>query len=262
VKKAEELLHRIGTLKQVKGCELLDIGHGGQIVMKSWRRSKQLSGGLGLEKCVHDYDLIFHFIKNILGIKINHLSISSKGQRNFWLYENKEKILSTIKADTDLYKTWSKWDNRIFQRIVTDEFPVLEHEQKSDDLIVDQQSVELMLNQSIPITFKISTGGYRPKTERQYEFIGDKGTLLMDMSKVYIEFISADSSIKETYHFDSQDNHGHAGGDYFIVKTFLELCFKLKTEPLVSFEDAIFGTKLGCLIEQSLSLNGQTMLFD
>jgi predicted dehydrogenase len=253
---AKKYLSQIGNLLHVDGCELLNIGHGGQIIMKNWRRSKSISGGLGLEKCIHDYDLIFHFIESVFMIKIDNVEIKSTAQNTFWIPSRREEIMAKIESDKELSESYHKWDKRIFQRVVEDPF------EYSPDLIPDQQQVEFKIKDII-INFDISIGSFRTKTERIYHFFGTKGDCIIDMVKLTITLLLRDQDPqyielleKDTY------SDSHAGGDYFVMKQLIDLMMGLHSQPhnmteIIPFDDAIRSTIIGCLAENSIDFGTQ-----
>jgi hypothetical protein len=132
--------------------------------MKNWRRLKSLSDGLGLEKCVHDYDLIFHLIESVFNIPINHVLVQSQAQNTFWVENRRDEVMNRIGSEKSLSDSYYRWDKRIFQRIVDDPF------EYTPDLIPDQQQVLFKVCNStvtksieIPINFDISIGSFRSK---------------------------------------------------------------------------------------------------
>jgi predicted dehydrogenase len=80
-------LSKIGKLQKIYGCEKLNVGHAGQSFMQCWRGLRSIAGGLGVEKCVHDYDILLHFIEKGCKEKISKVKVQSTGERKFWLPE-------------------------------------------------------------------------------------------------------------------------------------------------------------------------------
>jgi predicted dehydrogenase len=246
---SKKYLKQIGELRSVNGCELLDIGHGGQIIMQNWRRYKSISGGLGIEKCVHDYDLIFHFIETVFKIPINNIRIKSEAQNTFWIPSRKDEIIEKIKSNADLSKAYHRWDSRNFQRITSDPF------EYSEDLIPDQQQVYFNVNtgfKTIPIVFDISTGAFRPKTIRVYEFLGSDGNCTIDMVnlKILLE-LNGQKPISIQLETDNSVNKSHAGGDYYVMKTLINLMLGDNNE-VVTFNESVRSTMIGLLAEHSI----------
>jgi predicted dehydrogenase len=244
---AKQYLPLIGDLQKVNGCELLDIGHGGQIIMKNWRRYKSISGGLGIEKCVHDYDMILHFIDSVFKIPLNNIDVLSTAKNDFWIPERKEEIMAKINSDKALNHSYYKWDNRLFQRETDDSFT------PHPDLIPDQQHVTFKIKNGesvIPVEFDISTGSFRTKTERWYEFIGTNGSVKIDMVNLAIT-INVKDRVDTINLVNLMD--GHAGGDYYLLNTMVDLLTKTNKNEVVTFEEAMRSTIIGCLSEQSVN---------
>lgn len=107
----QQHLGKIGKLNHVYGREAVNIGHAVHI-LTSWRRYRILTGGLGLEKAVHDYDLLLLLIKQ-QGIIINDIVISVTADKYFWTSDNRELILDKVRNDTngiiEFIKRW--WMN-------------------------------------------------------------------------------------------------------------------------------------------------------
>lgn len=267
---AKQYLCQIGDLKIVEGCELVNIGHGGQIIMKNWRRQKSISGGLGLEKCVHDYDLIFHLIESVFGIPINHVKTTSKAQNTFWIESLRDEIMGLIESDKELRHAYHKWDNRTFQRIVDDPFD----NTCGTDLIPDQQQVLFKVcteTQEIPINFDISIGSFRTKTERWYKFYGDRGECLIDIINlnIVLSLIDLDTGLISELNISLNDSsnvatNSHAGGDYHVMRTLVDLMKSYLNERpydcVVEFSEAIRSTVIGCLAEKSIEFGEQVYL--
>ena len=252
---SKKYLSQIGQLIKVDGCELLNIGHGGQIIMKNWRRHKSTSGGLGLEKCVHDYDMIFHFIESVFGIAINYVRVQSVAENTFWIPSRKDEIMDKIESDPELYDSYHRWDNRTFQRVVDDPF------EESTDLIPDQQHVLFMVGKDakIPVNFEISTGSFRTKTERWYDFYGTKGHCHINMIdleitlELYKEGTLEVTSSQMILLKNEASADSHAGGDYYVMQTLINLMSNSKIDEIVTFDEAIRSTIIGCLAEKSIN---------
>jgi predicted dehydrogenase len=222
--------------------------------MQNWRRYKSISGGLGIEKCVHDYDLIFHFIESVFKIPINNIRIKSEARNTFWIPNRKDEIMEKIKSDADLSKAYHRWDSRNYQRITSDPF------EYSVDLIPDQQKVYFNINtgfKTIPIVFDISTGAFRSKTIREYEFLGSDGTCTIDMVnlKILLE-LNDQSPITVQLESDNSANKSHAGGDYYVMKTLINLMSGDKNE-VVTFNESVRSTMIGLLAEHSINHDEQ-----
>lgn len=78
--------------------------------MKSWRRYKNISGGMVVEKVVHDFDLCFYFLMTVFNIKIDNIEIESQSSKNFWISENENNIMNIIQNNQDINKIYHKWD--------------------------------------------------------------------------------------------------------------------------------------------------------
>ncbi len=246
-------LYKIGQLISVYGKEFVNIGHAVHI-MTSWRRDKILSGGLGLEKIVHDYDLLLYFIEKGFNIPINNITISGTDSKTFWTKENESTILNTIRSDQKLSDCYHKWESRIYQPLVSSPFQDLDHE----SIIPDYQKVHMYFEEdNIHLNFEVSIEGYRTKTERQYEFKGTDGKITIDV----IQSIMTVELTNERYEIDLEgDGSSHSGGDQYVMQTLIELMTTNNKIKMPSFNEAIRSTHIGLLCEKAITDN-KTYLF-
>jgi predicted dehydrogenase len=260
--KSKIVLGEIGELQKVYGCELLNLGHGGQIIMKNWRRSKRLSGGLGIEKCVHDYDMIFDFINKVFGIQIDNVDVKSTAKNTFWLAEREQEIMSKIDGDKDLSKCFHKWDTRVFERVYPTSFVVV----GGGDVIPDNQNVQFNIQckdgKIIPIEFDISTGDdcFRKTSERYYNFVGSNGVCKIDMADLKIT-LQLNNGWERIIELDNSNGGSHAGGDFHLMNNMVSLLMNPEqTNEIVSFDEAIRSTIIGCFAEKSVE-TGETYTY-
>ncbi|AYV85656.1 MAG: gfo/Idh/MocA family oxidoreductase [Satyrvirus sp.] len=247
----EKHLHKIGKLKRVYGREFVNIGHGVHIML-GWRRYKNLSGGMGLEKVVHDYDLLIYLIEKVFSISINNIEINGIGKRIFWTKENKQEIIDKISNDTTWYNNYHGWEitKKIHQKIVNDPFEDLDN----PNIISDYQKINMkFLDNEIDLEFEVSIGGFRNKTQRYYEFFGSAGNIIVDV----IGGVMKINTNTESYEIDLQgDGTGHAGGDKYIMQSFIDMLTDTNKDPnMPSFQEAIRSTHIGLLAELSIDQN-------
>jgi predicted dehydrogenase len=242
-------LAKIGNIKNVHGVEFVNIGHGGQIIMRNWRRSKEISGGLGIEKAVHDYDLVMHFLSSVFGVSFDKVVVTSEARNEFWIPSRKEEIMDKIESDTELRESYHKWDDRLFQRVVDSPF------EPSDGLIPDYQSLKMITEHNgkpLEIICEVSCGGFRSKTDRWYRFMGDKADAFIDVMNGVMTITYNDRALcKEKIDLNNVSHDSHSGGDYYIIDTLLKLMSKNKDTEFPSFEESIRSTYVGLLGEKS-----------
>ena len=241
-------LHKIGRLVRVYGKEFINIGHGVHI-MVGWRRYKYLSGGLGLEKVVHDYDLLLYFMEKVFHIPITNVKISGIAKKTFWTKENEKQILENINQNEDLFKCYHRWSTRIHQTLVDSPFENLDHY----GIVPDYQKINMYFEDcDINLDFELDIGGYRTKTERCYEFYGTNGKIIIDVINSKMQVLLKN----EEYDIDLQgDGSSHSGGDRYNVQIFIELLKGNICPNIPSFEEAVRSTHIGILCEKAIEEN-------
>lgn len=245
-------LPKLGQLYRIYGREFVNIGHAVHF-MTSWRRDKSLSGGLGLEKIVHDYDLLFYFIEKAFNIPIDNISISGIDTKDFWTKSNEQSIMDAIDANKQLYECYHKWDNRIQQRTVLSPFD----NSNLLTIIPDYQHVMMHFNDSnIDLEFEVSIAGFRTKTVRYYEFYGSNGKITIDVISSLLMIDINDNDHIETIFLEG-DGTSHSGGDHYLMNEFLSMINNQSTTisttiSIPTFEEAIRATHIGILCENAI----------
>ncbi len=209
----------LGKLQQISGYERVNIGHGGQIIMKNWRRNKSISGGLGHEKCIHDYDILMYLTETIFSetFEINNdIPIRSLGYRQFWVKSKEKRIMQQIDSNPELSKCYHKWDTRVFQRLYDSSFA----EDNELDVIPDIQFIKLTLKSGVEFYFEVNIGDstFRTKTERAYTFKCENGTAVIDVIDGHMKVYNNNNELLQTVDLQG-DGTSHAGGDHHVTNT-------------------------------------------
>lgn len=268
VQKLQEYKNQLGALKQVRAWERLRFCQGLTSFMMSWRRYISLSGGLLLEKSIHDLDLALFFIHS-LGVDLQEIVVTTESAHNCFKQSQKDKMLQEILYNDELKPTLIGRELAQFQRIVPFSF-----DQKKNidwpttmdaifkglpdndnfdnvDIISDYHKLNATLKMSSgsPIDFELEVdlGGFKPKTERGMKFIFEHGDITIDVMKSDMK-ISLDGAI---YEFDLQTNNSdHADGDEYIAQSILGTL--LKEQYIATLNDPIvqLATMMGLISEQ------------
>ena len=93
----------LGKLQKVHSWEHVNFGHGLSIIMMNWRRYISLSGGLLIEKSVHDLDLACFFME-AADVYPKSVSITTNAQHNFYKKSNKQLIINRLLTDSNVRK--------------------------------------------------------------------------------------------------------------------------------------------------------------
>ncbi len=279
VQKLEEYKDQLGALKQVRAWERVRFCQGLTSFMMSWRRYISLSGGLLLEKSIHDLDLALFFIHS-LGIKPQEIVITTESAHNCFKQSQKKKVLQEILYNDELKPTLIGRQLSQFQRIVPFSFDqkknidwittldaIFKDFPDNDrfdnvDIIPDYHKLSATLKvpngSSIDFELEVDLGGFKPKTERGMKFIFECGDVVIDVMKSDMK-ISLDSTI---YEFDLQTNNSdHADGDEYIAQSILGILFK--EQYVATFNDPIvqLATMMGLVSEQqSLLKDGKEIV--
>jgi predicted dehydrogenase len=281
VQKLLEHKKQLGNLRQVKAQESVRFCQGLTSFMMSWRRYISLSGGLLLEKCIHDLDLALFFISSY-GFDPYAIDISTHTAHNFFKASHQKNILHEITHNTVLNKTllgrelspfqrlipftfsmngnidWSKTIDAIFK-----DFP-LDDNFAHSDIIPDYHRVNAVLHskmgKSIDFELEVQIGSLSPTTTRTMKFVFQNGDLEIDVMESIMKIKLHNGT---QYKFDLQtNNNDHADGDEYIAQALLSM---LPAEKYVAeFSDPVvqLATMIGLISEQQALLkdNGKKSL--
>lgn len=123
--------------------------------------------------------------------------------------------------------------------------------------------LEIMLtdNSIIPIDFDICAGDFRVNSERYYLFEGTKGNCVIDLARNVIIEYDTNYSQKNMITISCDNGDGHGGGDYFVMDTFINLMLNHTNDNIVSLQEALRATHIGCLAERSLENGGSVEMY-
>ncbi len=256
VKRLLEFKNQLGTLQRVQASECVRFYQGLTSFMMSWRRHISLSGGLLLEKCIHDLDLALFFI-HALGINPQEITIKTETFHNFFNKSNKNNILNEILHNDTLKPTLIDRHFSHFQRfipfffdqhgnidwsIILDAiFQDLPDDDNFDnvDIIPDSHrlysTIKTLNSNVIDLDLEVDLGGFRPKTERGMNFVFEYGNVAIDVMQSSMKISLHDGTVHE---FDLQTNNSdHADGDEYIARAILGI--PVKNQYIATFDDPI-----------------------
>ena len=200
----------LGKLKKVHSYEHVNFGHGLSIIMMNWRRYISLSGGLLIEKSVHDLDLASFFMEAV-DVHPKTIDISTKTQHNFYKKSNKQLIIDRLLADANVRKSAEVWDLIPWQRAINfsydshkkidwqktmdnffEEFPEDADLDKSDiipDTQVVRTRIKTTLGDEIYFELDLKLNGFETQTERGTNLFFENGQVIIDMesSKMHVQ---------------------------------------------------------------------------
>lgn len=229
----------LGNLKSVKVWEHLNFPHALTAFIMGWRRYISLSGGLLLEKCIHDLDLSLFFI-DAVGVKPTNISISTERANKFYIKSHKSEILEHILHNEKLLQKFEStkikmWEPFNFIRslkgnvdwIATMDNIFAEYPDNDDfanlDIIPDYHKLSATFEDTkkhtVNFELEVNTGGFRSETVRGQLLTFEYGEVLIDImaSKMRITF-----NDNKTYEYDLKtNNNDHADGDSYIIHAIL-----------------------------------------
>lgn len=233
----------LGALQHVKAWERLNFGHAFTAFIMGWRRYINLSGGLLLEKCVHDLDLSLYFI-DALGIHSHEITISTYTENRFFLTSRKPELLDFVMHNETFHKNSffvkaAQWQNHSWNpgNFLRNEVGAIDWQKSLDsilaeypeddnfsglNIIPDYHKLSAMLKTAqgdVGFELEVDLGGFRPKTERGQLFTFEHGTVLIDIIASKMIITCNDGT---EYEYDLQTNNtDHADGDEYIVRSIL-----------------------------------------
>lgn len=265
----QENKDRLGTLHKVKSWERLALGHGMTIIMMNWRRSIKQSGGLLLEKSIHDLDLSLFFMR-ALGVDPQEMVISTAADHRLYKKSQKKKLIDAVAANPELQESIARWVGVPFQRVINfvpdkngyldvggtiekvfADFPDNDNFKKSD-IIPDRQilsaTCKTASGASVAYELEVDMSGLRTSSERGVYFECERGTVLVDIMNSVMEIKFYDGTSRS---IDLQTNNSmHAGGDAYIAQLMLGTLPAGRYKATFKDEVVQLATFMGLLSEE------------
>ncbi|MCH9621710.1 MAG: hypothetical protein S4CHLAM20_11360 [Chlamydiia bacterium] len=236
----KEYKNQLGKLKKVKSWEHVNFGHSMSIIMMNWRRYQSLSGGLLIEKAVHDIDLAFFFMESV-DVHPESISMNTFSDHYFYKLSNKENIINTLLTDEMVRYKATRWVTKPWQRAIDyvfdnkgnvdwkatmddffAEFPK-DDDFTNSDIIPDVQTIKAKINttsgNTVDFELNVKLNEFENYTDRCCHLEFEKGKVRVDIeaSKLYVDLTN-----QETIIIDLKLNRvRHSGGDAFIAHKIL-----------------------------------------
>lgn len=226
----------LGKLRKVHSWEHVNFGHGLSIIMMNWRRYTSLSGGLLIEKSVHDLDLACFFMEAV-DVHPKSVSITTDARHDFYKKSNKQLIADRLLTDSDVRNCAERWDRFPWQRVVNfsydnqhkidwqetmnhffEEFPEDDNFDASD-IIPDTQRVRTQIQttsgDTVAFDLDLKLNGFATQSERGCRLSFEKGEVEIDMQNSKMQVLIKD---KPALEIDlNMRGMGHAGGDVYVA---------------------------------------------
>lgn len=260
---------QLGALKKMKSWERLSFGHALTIIMMNWRRSINLSGGLLLEKSIHDLDLGLFFMR-ALNVDPKEVVINTEVAHRFFKKSQKKKILKSVASDDLLRQSVEGWGGVAFQRMIRfavdkrgymdvagtidkvfEDFPENDNFTNSD-IIPDYHKLTATCipanGKAVTFELEVDMSDTRLQSERGIQFEFEKGTVLVDIiNSVMTINVQNGTSITRDLH---TNNSMHAGGDAYIAQLILGVLPENRYKATFNDEVVQLATLMGLVSEK------------
>jgi len=269
VKTLKDNQEQLGALKKVKSWERLPFGHALTIIMMNWRRSIANSGGLLLEKSIHDLDLGLFFIRS-LNIDPQQVTINTEVAHRTFKKSQKKSILKAVAAEEELQNSIAGWCGVPFQRIIDfaadkkgyvdvgatiekvfQDFPDNDNF-KNSDIIPDYHKLTAICTtgagNSVAFELEVDMSGLKLRGERGIRFEFEKGIVVVDIMESLMT-ITPHQGTAKTYDLQTQ-NSMHAGGDVYIAQLMLGLLPEDRYKATLNDDVVQVATYMGLISEQ------------
>lgn len=238
---------KIGTIKILKADEVVGPLLG-SLFFRTWRGKTEHTGGLLLEKCCHDLDLI----NNILNrdpVRVSAFAVSGG-------YAAREtygpRCATCVHRDECPYST-VLWSKQIDKTEDNGEYEYVDFEDdtciyNNDHDVVDHQSQLIEYEGGILVYFNVTLGGM--DTRRTIDIIGSEGRITGDFSENRILLYQMNRSAPQAIPIE-HERSGHGGGDSVITRSFMDSIENPQFIPEASVKDALKSAYLAFLCDRA-----------
>ncbi len=277
VDKLKEYGPQLGKLKKVESWEHVNFGHGLSIIMMNWRRYASLSGGLLIEKSIHDLDLALYYME-AAGIQPNSFTVSTRASHDFYKKSNSEKIKDRLLQDVVLRKSAERWDRVPWQRVIPfcynenekidwnrtidgffQEFPE-DEELAISDIIPDNQQLYAKITtpsgDEVDFSLDVRLNGFANSTDRGSKLLFENGEAEVDLEGSQL---TIRQQSKEPVVFDLNTRGiPHSGGDVYVAHTLLGTLPEGKLSAEFSNPSVQISTIMSLISEEQARSGDQT----
>lgn len=266
----------LGTLEKIRSWEHVNFGHALTIIMMNWRRFKDQSGGLLLEKSIHDLDLFVWFMQ-AAGYTPQAMTISTQSAHEFFKKSRHQEMLAKLLEDQELRQSCDRWESIPFKRIVPfcydahgavdwkgtlegffKDFPQDDQLQQSN-IIPDRHKVqaiiETLCGKKIDFELDLKLNDFQKVTKRGTRFVFEHGDAVIDFESGIMS-ITKKNSEQQTQEFDLKiSGLMHAGGDACIAQTVLGTLPEGHVKAMFNGNAVQLATLMGLVSEDQAARN-------
>jgi len=226
------------------------------LLMRGWRRFKNIAGPFLLEKCSHDLDIL-NWIANSPAARVSSFATRTRFNpipgaasqcRDCALAADCRYEANRIKPHLQRHARRHEIDELIYH---ANDLCVF----NSDKDLPDHQVVNIEYNNGILATFSVTMD--QPRTTRTIRISGTKGHLYGDigLNQLRLERHLHESSETESHieEFNiAHENSGHHGGDSHIVREFYSMLLGNQAPPTAGIREGIAASIIALAAEQSV----------
>jgi len=238
---------KVGSVKVVNADEVVGPVLS-SLFFRTWRGKKQYTGGLLLEKCCHDLDLI----NTMLGV--DPIRVAAFSSDNHYLpktnYGPQCKVC--IIKDSCSFST-VLWEKQIERGEDNGEYEYVDFKNdkcvyNTDHNLVDRQSQLIEYARGILVHFNVTLGG--PETKRTIDIVGTDGRITGEFRENHIVYHQVNNESPEEISID-HERSGHGGGDSVITRSFIQSIEDPQYAPTASFKDGLKSALLAFLCDKA-----------
>jgi predicted dehydrogenase len=247
-KKAKELLDE-GIIGKIITANVVDnINYGGYAFYHDWHREKGNMGSILLQKASHSLDIL-----NWIVGSDPYYTAAFGGLDVFGDVGAKKYFGKTVSGLNcrDCEKTYECPESLYNAKKIRD----IDWAEDWPDSCVYDTSIDIDDNNVAIIKYKnnvkasYTLSQFTPEYKREFQFLGDKGKLVVEDGSNTISVAFRNSKDSYTYNVVESGNHG--GGDDGLIRDFID-CYYNGKKPVSSFEDGIKVTLLSMAMQESI----------
>ena len=238
---------RVGRLLSVSADEVVGPVLS-SVFLRTWRASAEKTGGLLLEKCCHDLDLI----NSVVGA--DPVRAAATGARDHFLPREGlgPRCAECAEGHTCAYST-VRWRREVDRGEDNGEYEYVDFDNdlcvyNDDHTNVDRQSNLIEYEGGAIVHFNVTLGG--PTTKRTISVVGTEGRITGDFLESRILHYPMFDRPPEEIEV-RPERSGHGGGDSVITRSFVASLRDPDHRPEAGFKDGLKGALLAFLCDRA-----------
>jgi predicted dehydrogenase len=237
----------VGTVKVIHADEMVGPVLS-SVFFRTWRAKEEYTGGLMLEKCCHDIDLI----NAILGVDPVRVSAFA-GNNHYGAREGYGPRCGSCTYKESCAFSTVLWNRLLDPNEDNGENNYVDFDNdlcvyNNERTIQDRQSQIIEYEGNIHVQFDVALGG--PETRRTIDITGTEGRIRGDFRESRILLHRAFQEKPEEIHVGHEES-GHGGGDSVLVRSFMESIENTHYAPEAGLKDGLKSAMLVFLCDRA-----------